>query len=223
MSMQINYGGKIYKVDEPTIEVWAKLILLQEWTDEREFAIRLLSFITGLTEEEIEKSDVIEVLQAAADLSKYLMSESKVFHNEFDFNGVKYKFLDLTNMTFGEFIDLDTYLTKTDVEKKKELNLFMAMLYRELDDKGNYKPYDSNEMIRRAEIFKKLPVKYVNGASTFFLRSEKILSNNIKTSLSKKLKIMINTIWNLKKLIVSTSIGVGSLLLSRLRTKISRK
>jgi hypothetical protein len=223
MSMQINYGGKIYKVDEPTIEVWAKLILLQEWTDEREFAIRLLSFITGLTEEEIEKSDVIEVLQAAADLSKYLMSESKVFHNEFDFNGVKYKFLDLTNMTFGEFIDLDTYLTKTDVEKKKELNLFMAMLYRELDDKGNYKPYDSNEMMKRAEIFKKLPVKYVNGASTFFLRSEKILSNNIKTSLSKRLKIMINTIWNLKKLIVSTSIGVGSLLLSRLRTKILRK
>jgi hypothetical protein len=223
MSMELNYKGKTYKVDEPRLDVWSKLILLQEWTDEREFAIRLLSFITGLTEEEIEQSDYMEVLQAAADLSKYLMSESKVFHNEFDFNGVKYKFLDLSNMTFGEFIDIDTYISKSDVEKKKELNLFMAMLYREVDDKGNYKPYDSNEMIRRAEIFKKLPVKYVNGATTFFLRLEKILSNNTKISLSMRLKTMINTIWIVKKLIVSTSIGVGSLLLSRLRKKILRK
>lgn len=223
MSMQLKYGGKIYKVDEPTIEVWAKLILLQEWTDEREFAIRLLSFITGLTEEEIEKSDFIEVLQAAADLSKYLMVESKAFHNEFEFNGVKYKFLDLTNITFGEFIDLDTFLTKSETDKKKELNLFMAMLYREVDDKGNYKPYDSNEMVKRAEVFKKLPVKYVNGATTFFLRIEKILLNNTKTSLYQKLKSMIRATWMLKKSIVSTSIGGGSLLLSHLRRKILRK
>ena len=223
MSMQLKYGGKIYKVDEPTIEVWAKLILLQEWTDEREFAIRLLSFITGLTEEEIEKSDFIEVLQAAADLSKYLMVESKAFHNEFEFNGVKYKFLDLTNITFGEFIDLDTFLTKSETDKKKELNLFMAMLYREVDDKGNYKPYDSNEMVKRAEVFKKLPVKYVNGATTFFLRIEKILLNNTKTSLYQKLKSMIRATWMLKKSIVSTSIGGGSLLLSHLRRKILQK
>lgn len=223
MSMQINYGGKTYKVEEPSIETWSKLILLQEWTDEREFAIRLLSFITGLSEEEIENSDVMEVLQAASDLSKYLMVESKSFHSEFEFNGVKYKFLDLTNMTFGEFIDLDTFLTKSEVDKKKELNLFMAMLYREVDNDGNYKPYNSNEMIKRAEVFKKLPVKYVNGATTFFLRTEKILLSNTKTSLWQKLKLMIKAIWTLKKLIVSTSIGVGSLQLSRLRKRILRK
>ena len=131
--------------------------------------------------------------------------------------------MDLDNMTFGEFIDLDTFLNKSDVDKKKELNLFMAMLYREIDDNGNYKPYDSNEMMKRAELFKKLPVKYVNGASTFFLRTEKILLNNTKTSSWQKLKLMIKAIWTLKKLIVSTSIGVGSLLLLRLRRKILRR
>ncbi len=223
MSMQIKYKGKIYKVDEPTIEIWGKLILLQEWTDEREFSIRLLSFITGLTEQEIEQSDAIEVLEVAAELSKYLMLESKAFHSEFEFNGIKYKFLDLTNMTFGEFIDLDTFLNKSDIDKKKELNLFMAMLYREVDDNGNLKPYDSNEMMKRAESFKRLPVKYVNGASTFFLRSEKILLNNTRISSWQKLKLTIKAIWTLKKLIVSTSIGAGSLLLSRLRKKILPK
>lgn len=223
MSMEIKYKGKIYKVEEATIEMWSKLILLQEWTDEREFAVKLLSFVTGLTEEEIEQSDVIEVLETAADLSKHLMTESKVFRNEIEFNNTKYRFLDLSNITFGEFIDLDSYLSKSDIEKKKELNLFMAMLYREVDNDGNYKPYNSNEMMRRAELFKKLPVKYVNGATTFFLRLEKILLNNTKTSSWQKLKMMISMIWIAKKLIVLTSIGGGSLLLSRWRKKILRR
>jgi hypothetical protein len=52
--MKFKYKGKEYEVDEPNVEMWSKLVLLQEWTDEREFCVKLLSFTTGLTEEEIE-------------------------------------------------------------------------------------------------------------------------------------------------------------------------
>ena len=45
--MKFNYKGKEYQVEEPTVEMWSKLTLLQEWTDEREFCLKLLSFITG--------------------------------------------------------------------------------------------------------------------------------------------------------------------------------
>lgn len=221
--MELKYGGQIYKVEEPTIEMWSKLVLLQEWTDEREFSIKLLSFITGLSEEQIENADAFEVMEATTKLSEYLMRESKEFRNEFEFNGKRYKFLDLPNLTFGEFIDLDTYLSKSDVEKKKELNLFMSMLYRQLDDDGNYLPYNSKELMIRADEFKKLPVKYVNGATTFFLRLDKISRRGMMDSLSHKLKKKIKMIWSAGKLIVSTSIGVGLRQLYRLPRKILRK
>lgn len=221
--MELKYGGKIYKVEEPTIEMWSKLVLLQEWTDEREFSIKLLSFITGLSEEQIENADAFEVMEATTGLSEYLMRESKEFRNEFEFNGKRYKFLDLPNLTFGEFIDLDTYLSKPDVEKKKELNLFMSMLYRQLDDGGNYLPYNSKELMSRADEFKKLPVKYVNGATTFFLRLDKISQRGMMVSLSHRLMKKIKMIWSVGKWIVSTSIGVGLQQLSRLPKKILRK
>lgn len=221
--MELKYGGKIYKVEEPTIEMWSKLVLLQEWTDEREFSIKLLSFITGLSEEQIENADAFEVMEATTGLSEYLMRESKEFRNEFEFNGKRYKFLDLPNLTFGEFIDLDTYLSKPDVEKKKELNLFMSMLYRQLDDGGNYLPYNSKELMSRADEFKKLPVKYVNGATTFFLRLDKISQRGMMDSLSHRLMKKIKMIWSVGKWIVSTSIGVGLQQLSRLPKKILRK
>lgn len=57
--MTFNYKGKDYKVNEPTVQDWSTLVLLQEWTDEREFCVKLLSFVTGLTEEEIENSDFL--------------------------------------------------------------------------------------------------------------------------------------------------------------------
>lgn len=221
--MELKYGGKIYKVEEPTIEMWSKLVLLQEWTDEREFSVKLLSFITGLSEEQIENADAFEVMEATTGLSEYLMRESKEFRNEFEFNGKRYKFLDLPNLTFGEFIDLDTYLSKPDVEKKKELNLFMSMLYRQLDDGGNYLPYNSKELMSRADEFKKLPVKYVNGATTFFLRLDKISQRGMMDSLSHRLMKKIKMIWSVGKWIVSTSIGVGLQQLSRLPKKILRK
>ena len=113
--MNFQYKGKSYKVDEPTVEDWSKLVLLQEWTDEKEFCVKLLSFTTGLSEEEIENSDYLEVAKVAQELSIFLTQSGDKFYNEFEFNGKNYKFLDLPNLTFGEFIDIDTYLSKESV------------------------------------------------------------------------------------------------------------
>ena len=159
--MKFKYKGKEYQVEEPTVEMWSKLVLLQDWTDEREFCVKLLSFTTGLTEEEIENSDYMEVVKLSTEISTFLNKDGDKFYNEFSFNGKNYRFLDLPNLTFGEFIDIDTYLNKEPHEKKKDMPLMMAMLYRELDENGNYKPYNSKELLTKAEEFKKLPVKYV--------------------------------------------------------------
>lgn len=221
--MEIKYKGKKYKVEEPTIENWSKLVLLQEWTDEREFSVKLLSMITGLTEEEVENADAVEIVKVSNQLSQFLMQNSTEFKNEIEFNNKKYKFLDLANLTFGEFIDIDTYLSKTPNEKKKEMNLLMAMLYREVDENGNYKPYDSKIVQLRAEEFKKLPVKYVNGATSFFLRLDRTLQGDLKASFWQQVRMMGKMIWLLVKFSTLISFGVGLGRLYLWLTTISQK
>ena len=221
--MNFKYKGKQYEIDEPTVEMWSKLVLLQEWTDEREFCVKLISFTTGLTEEEVENSDYIEVVKIANEISVFLTESGDKFYNEFSFNNKNYRFLDLPNLTFGEFIDIDTYLSKEPHEKKKEMPLMMAMLYRELDEKGNYKPYNSKELQAKAEEFKKLPVKYVRGATNFFFHLDKTLQGNFQVSFWRNLKLTGKMIWILVKFIPLISFGAGSVLLFKLRTKISQK
>lgn len=219
----VKYKGKSYKLNEPTIEDWSKIMILQEWSDERQFATILLSQITGLTEEEIENADYQEVLNAAQTIAEYFMNESTMFVNEFEFNNKKFRFLDLTNLSFGEFIDIDGFLVKPTVEKKKEMNLLMAMLYREVGEDGKSLPYDSSKVQLRAEEFKKLPVKYVNGASNFFFHLEKLLQGNTTNFSWFKTRMILKMTWMLVKFTVLTSFGLGLARLSNLLTKILPK
>lgn len=215
----IRYAGNDYEIKEPTIELWAKMVGLRDWNDETEFAVMLISEITGLKREEIETADWHNVLLAAQNISNHLLNESKEFHNEFIHEGIKYKFIDLPNLTFGEFIDIDTFLQKEELERRRELNFLMALLYREIGEDGKISKYDGSKIPDRAEKFKRLPVKYVNGATSFFLRLEKILQGNSDLSLWSRLKMRILTIWKLVKLIRSRNSGVGSEHLYKLLTK----
>jgi hypothetical protein len=217
--MKFNYKNKQYEIEEPNVETWSKLVLLQEWTDEREFSVKLLSMVTGLTEEDIENSDYMEVVKLSNEISAYFIESGDKFYNEFSFNNKNYKFLDLPNLTFGEFIDIDTYLNKEPHEKKKEMSLMMAMLYREVDDNGNYKPYNSKELQVKAEEFKKLPVKYVRGATNFFFHLERTLQGNFRVSLFQNLKLITKMIWVFVKLIPLIVSGAGSVLWFRWQTK----
>lgn len=219
----IKYNGKDYEVKEPTIESWIKLSLLKDWTDENEFNVLLIADITGLSKEDVLKADWKDIVLVSQNLSNYLLNEGKEFHREFQFEDKKYRFVDLPNLSFGEFVDIDSYLMKKENDRRKELNFLAAMLYREVDENDKLVEYNGNELPLRAEKFKKLPIKYLNGASSFFLRIEKISQGNFPISLRQRLKMRMKVIWILVKLIVSTTIGVGLLRWSIWRTKILRK
>jgi hypothetical protein len=205
----IEYKSKKYPIIEPTIELWQKLTGLQNWTDETEFAVMMISHITGLDKEEILQADWQQIIAASQNITNHLLLEGKQFHREFEFDGVKYRFIDLPNLTFGEFVDIDTFLSKPEAERKRELNLLMALLYREVGKDGKLETYDGNKVQIRADKFRKLPVKFVNGASTFFLRIERILHKSSRLSSRKRLKMRLKVIWTLVKLLTSKSFGVG--------------
>lgn len=218
------YGKNEYKLKEPSIELWNKLMALKDWSDETEFSIKLISELCDLSEEEVRNRDWQEIVPLAQSLSNYILQDSKQFYKEFEFEGSTYRFIDLNKLSFGEFIDLDTFLLKPVSERLAQSSLLMAMLYREVDNKNKLVPYDSSKLEERAERFKKLPIKYLNGASTFFLLLEKVLRQNTQNSLSnnpiKNLMIRISQvgIW-----IRSLIFGVGLIFLPNLRMRILRR
>ena len=171
---RITYGDKTYVVTEPTLDVWMRLSTEIELSNDIELAVTLIGWITGLSDEEIRQADAQSIINAATGILDYYSSQSQRFYETFNFNGKDFKFIDLKNLTFGEYIDLDTFLQQNESIKSGRLNELMSMLYRELDDKGNYLPYDINRIKRTAEEFNKLPIKYLNGALVFFY-----LINNI--------------------------------------------
>jgi len=223
MEAKFEYQGKFYELKEPSIELWNKLMSIKDWTDEVDFSIKLISELCNLTEEEVKNTDWQQMIELSKSLSNYILQDSKKFYKEFEFEGQKYKFIDLPNLTFGEFIDIDTFLSKPVSERLKDTNLLMGMFYREIDEKGNYETYDSSKLQMRAERFKKLPVKYVNGSSTFFLLIEKVLRQNFQTSSKKgmwRIKTMINMLMILPR---SLSFGVGLIRSSNSRMKTLQK
>ena len=102
--------------------------------------------------------------------------------NRFDLNGVKYGFIpDLENISFGEYVDLDTFMGDND-----NLHRAMNVLYRPIDLKQGVrytlKEYDPDTN----EDAKNYPLDAVFGAMVFFYDLGKDLSTVILNSSSKQ-------------------------------------
>lgn len=91
----------------------------------------------------------------------------------------------LSKMTLGEYVDLDTYVSKFD-----ELNRAMAVIYRPMDPswkgKDSYRISEYQGTDLMAEIMKDMPMDIAIGALLFFYRLEtKLSSLSTISSLSK--------------------------------------
>lgn len=219
----ITYQDKEYVINEPSIDLWVKLDLYKDILSEDKFILKIISESTGLSEQEILQADWFDIVQVANGLTEYLMNIQDKFHNEFEFEGVKYRFIDLPNLTFGEFIDIDSFLQKNEAERKSQLNFLMALFYREVGPDGKIKKYSGEELPARAEKFKNLPVRFVHGAMSFFLLLEQTLQKpSLRFLVKLKLKQMMKTGNRVRKKVFQ-SIGDGLASLLIWRTKTSQK
>ena len=102
--------------------------------------------------------------------------------NRFRLKGVDYGFIpDLDDMSFGEYMDLDTFISDND-----NLHRAVNVLFRPIEHKrgGRYtiKDYDPDT----SEIAKEFPLDVVLGAIVFFYSLGKDLSMVMLNSLDKK-------------------------------------
>ncbi len=175
---EINYNGVKYPVKEPTLDIWTELMGKKDWINDFDLAITILSWVTGLSYEEVRDADSRSIINAADGIVEYFTTQSEEFFETFTLGETSYKFIDLPNLSFGEYIDIDDVLNKPVTERHKNLSLLMALLYREVDEQGNYLPYDLDNVKLNAERFRKLPIKYIKGSTVFFYLMETISVEN---------------------------------------------
>ena len=189
MTNYIEYNKTKYEVKEPTIANWSNVMSLKDLLDEQSLYIKMIEEITGLNRDQIKEIPASQVYNVGDTLFQYINQASKQLHQQIDFKGVKYNVIDIHKISFGQFVDIDTFLSKDEAYRIANLNELAAYLYTEDGTKYGDKPFAP-----KIEMFKELPMKYVEGAVFFLLSSGKALQQ--LTTLYSKSRLM----WEMMRL-----------------------
>lgn len=206
-----------------SIENYSKIYKIKDLFSDDYFSAKLISIITDAKIEDLLESDYQEVSYIASYLMSLIPLGQPEFKDRFELDGVKYGFFpNWRDLTFAEFIDMDTISTKKPDELLDMLHILAAIMYRPIvEEKSEHdfkiEKYDVNTMVERAELFKKkLDVKYILGAQFFFIKFANRFSSYTQISSIQTLSLWtkIKIIWSLRKLIwnlVFRRRSVGSL------------
>jgi len=207
-----------FKIDEKeyeipslvSIELYTKIYKIKDLFSDDYFAAKLVSTICGPTVEELLDSDFQEVNYIATYIMSLLPQEKPKFVDRFELDGVQYGFFPKwRDLTYAEFVDMDTLSTKKPEEVLDYLHIIAAIMYRPIvEEKSEHdfkiEKYDVKTMEERAELFKKkLDVNYILGAQFFFIKFAKRYLDYSQLSLIPKLSIWtkIKILWMMRKLI----------------------
>jgi hypothetical protein len=168
----IEYNSKKYEIKELTISMWSNIMKYKNILDDIDMYVKMISEMTGLSSEEIRNSNATSIVNTGQLLYKFLNKESKEIHYNINFEGIDYTLVDFNNISFGQFVDIDTFISKDESYRISNLNELAAYLYTE---KG--KNYGDKNFKKNIEIFKELPLKYVEGAVFFLSTLERELQN----------------------------------------------
>jgi len=179
--IEFKIENKEYQIDEITIGQYYKVqhLLVSEGVNAK---IEIISHLSGCPISDLKKLDQYQFLALWNSVAEGPLNtpEHSPLHKNFILNGKFYGFMDFSKMTIGEFSDME--VLRVDPLKASKLHIMMAVLYRPAVSVTEklfvVEPYDSDNVMERAEEFLNMPLRYVYGALNFFLRVQRILLDN---------------------------------------------
>jgi hypothetical protein len=215
---------KGYEIPElMTIGHYVKMYKLKDLFSDDYYAAKLVSLFTGAPVEDLLETDFEKVNYLATEILKLIPQEKPQFKDRFELDGVHYGFFPKwEDLSFAEFVDMDTISTKKEDEVLDMLHILAAIMYRPIISERSHhdfdiEKYDVKNMQKRAELFKnKLDVGVILSAQFFFINYANRYSNYFQLSSIKTLPIWtrIKLVWSLRKIIIAALFNrsmVGSL------------
>ena len=215
---------KGYEIPElMTIGHYVKMYKLKDLFSDDYYAAKLVNLFTGAPVEDLLETDFEKVNYLASEIIKLIPQEKPQFKDRFELDGVHYGFFPKwEDLSFAEFVDMDTISTKKEDELLDFLHILCAIMYRPITNERSkhdfdIEKYDVKTMQKRAELFKnKLDVGVILSAQFFFINFANRYSNYFQLSSIKTLPIWmrIKLVWSLRKIIIAALFNrsmVGSL------------
>jgi hypothetical protein len=204
--MKFKIDGVPYEVpDKITIEQYSKIYKIKDLFTDDYFAAKLISTTTGAPIQDLLEGGYDEINFIANYIMKLLPTEHDItFKDRFELDGVHYGFFpNWRDLTFAEFIDMDTISTKKPDEILDLLHVLAAVMYRPITTERSKHDFDIEKyelatLNKRAELFKKkLDVGVILGAQFFFIKFARKSSSFTHPSLTQNLSIwmQIRLIW----------------------------
>ena len=209
-----------FKIDEKGYEIpdvmtighYVKIYKIKNLFSDDYYAAKLLNLVTGAPVEDILETDYEQVNFLAEEVLKLVPQEVPKFKDRFVLDGVEYGFFpNWKDISFAEYIDMDTISTKKEDELLDMLHILAAIMYRPIVTERarhdfDIEKYDIKTMKIRAELFKqKLDIGVVLSAQFFFINFARRFSTHSQLSLVTKLPMWtrIKLIWSMRKIIMN--------------------
>jgi hypothetical protein len=167
-------------LNEVTLGQYQEYIKLKDLS-ETELSLKMIEIFCNLKSEQVRYLKATDVRTVVTIISEMFDSKPSLV-NTFKIDGIEYGFIpNLDEMSFGEYIDLDTFIGDWDNIEKA-----MGVLYRPVEmRKGNryhIKEYEAGE----TEHLKAMPLDAVLGSILFFYRLGNDLCRIMMNSLEGK-------------------------------------
>ena len=177
MNVNLRIPTTLNEITLGQYQEYAKLQDLTE-TDLQLKTIEIFCNVPEVVVRNMKATDIVEI----CDIINNMFDAKHQLISMFKMNGVEYGFIpSLEDMSFGEYVDLDTFIGDND-----NLHRAVNVLYRPIEHrKGNrytIKDYEPNN----SEIAKDMPLDAVLGAVVFFYNLGRDLSLVMLNSLDKK-------------------------------------
>jgi hypothetical protein len=160
-------------LSEITLEQYQRFARLEG--DEEFLTHKMLEIFCGVPLDQLPKVRFASVANVMRHINA-MLSERPALKQEFTIGEQTFGFIpNLEEMTFGEYVDLDNYMS--DVQN---MHMTMAVLYRPIIERAHKRydiePYESAH--KYSDVMKQAPMDVVMGATLFFYR----LGNDLLTA-----------------------------------------
>lgn len=204
--IEFELNGKTYQLPTYlTIEQYVKIFKIKDMLEDTYFQIRLIHILTGAPMDELESIEYINIEYMTNYIFNIFPEKKYDIEPYLEFEGKKYGInTNWHEMSFAEYVDLDTLFGKKPDEILDYIHVICAILYRPMNNNVVEK-YNQNTLNERAELFKKkLDIQYFFNAQFFFTLSAPKSSSLTHQFLTTKISLrdfwtLIKLIWKMRK------------------------
>lgn len=163
MKLELNVPTKLSEIK---LAQYQKFVKVAEQNEESEFLHqKMVQYFCGVDLKDIANIKHKDVVAITASITELFKVKHK-FIQRFKMGGVEFGFIpNLDEMSQGEYMDLDTYITDWS-----QMHKAMAVMYRPINSKvqDKYTIDSYNGSITYADVMKHAPLDVVLGATVFF-------------------------------------------------------